>query len=1774
MIASLEVTDPENETTNPNRSMQTIRTTCRAFLLTVSAILIASPKTFAASGTWTQATSGGLWSDTTNWSGGIVADGSGSSGIFNTIDLVADNTVHMDAAHALTSLTFGDTDTSTAANWTLDNNGTAGNILTLAGTTPSITVGALGAGKAVEISAVLAGSTAWTKLGAGPLTLSGANTFTGNWAVNAGTLNYNGSLTGGTQLTVNGSGANSIVNIGSGASIAFNNANILDGNNATAGTAGAVFQSGGTVTGVNQLQLGAVTGGSYGYYNLTGSAALTIAELDCGGFNGAPTGVFDIAGGTLTDNNWLIIARGSGGSSLLNLTGGTVNFAGTTANRLLMNFNANASQSAVINVANANFNALNATAGVLNMMNNGSAGQLGAVNLLSGGVMQVQGVRAGNTTGTSHFNFNGGKLKASTANANFLDGSVSLANVYSGGTIDNNGVAITISKALTTPAGNGLNGSVTLNNGGSGYIGAPAVTFSGGGGSGATAYATVSGGAVTGVVITSPGVNYSSTPTLVFTGGGGTGASATAPAPTANTSGGMTFQGSGTTILNGANTYGGDTTISSGTAVLTTANTYGGNTLINGGTLKLGSALLHLSFDNVSGSTVVNDGSGGPALNGILNGTATIVSGGMFGNCLNISGANAAAASCRVASSVVPLNVGAGNSWTVAMWIKSSTAGGCYAYQGDGAWASGNSTFYMNQGNGTLNASSTKAGGVRNSQGWEKGTADINNGQWHHVVMTCNGTTKTQYVDGNVDSLTVNAWNGNGTGGQFWIGGSADTGDGTANLNGQIDEVYVFKRALSQAEVQSLYNNNNNSVSETILPPNTAVVVAAGATLDVSATSFSMAGNQSLMGSGTVAGAVTTVSTSKIYAGTDGAVGTLSFSNNLTMASGSTFNLDVSTSAASGNDSVVVSGALALNATTFNVKALSGASDLDATADYVLVTAGSISGDPNAAVSWVGTAPGNAANFTVVKNGNAVVLHYSAANPPIITSATASPTTLTHGQSALITAAVTPGDAALSSVTVSGTALTGTVTLVSDGAGHFTNTATISPGASLGSQTLAVQATDANLLVALSNITVTVSAQNEVWNGGGSDNKWTTGGNWTSGLQPGTGDRVSFDGSAQLINDLDASLGVASLTFNSGAGSFTVTNAANTLTLTGGLTNNSANIQTLDVPVALNGSQTINASSGGITISQAVSGSGNDLTKIGPGTLTLSGVNTYSGATIISNGLLTIGGAGQLGDGNYSGNITVHGSLNIGSSASQTWSGIISGTGSLTNSGAGTLTLNGANNYSGGTTISAGTIVSGNNSAFGTGTITANGGALRGSVTTTNNIVVNNATTFDVAGGNWNLSGNISGSGAINRGTSATLTLYLAGDNSGYAGTFTSPNNGNAVIRFTSASAGSAGASWVFNQPNAGRTTLEFIGAGTISFGSLTGSGPLQSGNNNGTKTISAGALGLNDIYSGVIANGSSTVALNKVGAGIMTLSGANTYTGNTTISNGVLALSGSGSIANSLNISVATNASFDVSAVTGGSYSLNGSGTLSLNVAKTGSTLTQGHVTATSLTAGGTLNITASGDALADGDTFTLFNVQPSGTFATTNLPAIPSGGTNWWTANNYRTLTYNVWPTATGATVTHPKGVSVKISVASLVSGATNGKALLVTGTPTVSGATFQRIGAFMLYTPGPGDANDSFTYTVNDGRGGSVSATLNVQIDSASAIGQTSPRLEVHGGQTSVKFYGVPGCAYVVERSLDLGSWTPISTNSVTTGNLEISIMDNPGADSAYYRLKLQN
>ena len=137
---------------------------------------------------------GGVWSTSTNWFGRSVADGWGRTADFSTLDITSNLVVHLDSVRTNGSFIFGDTVTNTAYGWTVDNNGSAGNVLTLAGDIPTITVNALGGAADVKLSAVIAGTNGLTKAGAGPLTLSGVNTYTGGTVINGGKLTVTSDL--------------------------------------------------------------------------------------------------------------------------------------------------------------------------------------------------------------------------------------------------------------------------------------------------------------------------------------------------------------------------------------------------------------------------------------------------------------------------------------------------------------------------------------------------------------------------------------------------------------------------------------------------------------------------------------------------------------------------------------------------------------------------------------------------------------------------------------------------------------------------------------------------------------------------------------------------------------------------------------------------------------------------------------------------------------------------------------------------------------------------------------------------------------------------------------------------------------------------------------------------------------------------------------------------------------------------------------------------------------------------------------------------------------------------------------------------------------------------------------------------------------------------------------------------------------------------------------------------------------------------------------------
>ncbi len=108
----------------------------------------------------------------------------------------------------------------------------------------------------------------------------------------------------------------------------------------------------------------------------------------------------------------------------------------------------------------------------------------------------------------------GGGGTGATATATISGGQVI------GYTLTNAGKDYTSVPTAALTGGIGLNTVTLSNTGGTGYTTAPVVSFTGGGGSGAAATATISAGKVTAFTITSFGTNYTSAPAVVLTGGG------------------------------------------------------------------------------------------------------------------------------------------------------------------------------------------------------------------------------------------------------------------------------------------------------------------------------------------------------------------------------------------------------------------------------------------------------------------------------------------------------------------------------------------------------------------------------------------------------------------------------------------------------------------------------------------------------------------------------------------------------------------------------------------------------------------------------------------------------------------------------------------------------------------------------------------------------------------------------------------------------------------------------------------------------------------------------------------------------------------------------------------------------------------------------------------------------------------------------------------------------------------------------------------------------
>jgi autotransporter-associated beta strand protein len=600
-------------------------------LLTSASVLLAS-HAFAGDGTWINTTSGGLWSATTNWADtnadtiGDIADGSGSTANFNTLDITADNTVHLDGPHTLTNLIFGDTTTTSAASWILDNNGNTANILTLAGTTPTITVNALGTGKSATISAQIDGTAGVTVAGAGPLVLSGANTFTGGF-----------NLTGSGLVTISGSMAAQTWTVAGTAAdkgILLSNANALASGSTVNVTANTSFPTG-IMVGDN------ITTGSGSTINLAIGAG-NKASLGVG-TSATQAATINVTSGTSTS----LLALEVGNSSTIsgNIALGAVNFGirndlgGTTG---MTKASGTTTLSGVISGTGA-LNAFNGFTGTLVLSNANSfsggvtVSNAATVSVSSIGLSGANGNLGTNGTiklGSNASNTSTGILKY-TGTGDTTDRVINLTGQGAGATIDQSGTGL-----LKFSSANGINpalGSKTLtlqgSTAGTGEFAGAIVDNSTTGSTGLAAtftatpttsvtLASVDGIAV-GASISGTGIAAGTTITAINTATKVVTLSANTTAASAGVGTSYTVtgvknitsvakSGTGAWTLSGTNTYTGGTTVNAGTLAVASGSALGTGTLtLATGTALTSSGTQPVTINNaisVSGTSTFNFG--------------------------------------------------------------------------------------------------------------------------------------------------------------------------------------------------------------------------------------------------------------------------------------------------------------------------------------------------------------------------------------------------------------------------------------------------------------------------------------------------------------------------------------------------------------------------------------------------------------------------------------------------------------------------------------------------------------------------------------------------------------------------------------------------------------------------------------------------------------------------------------------------------------------------------------------------------------------------------------------------------------------------------------------------------------------------------------------------------------------------------------------------------------------------------------------------------------
>ena len=668
------------------------------------------------------------------------------------------------------------------------------------------------------------------------------------------------------------------------------------------------------------------------------------------------------------------------------------------------------------------------------------------------------------------------------------------------------------------------------------------------------------------------------------------------------------------------------------------------------------------------------------------------------------------------------------------------------------------------------------------------------------------------------------------------------------------------------------------------------------------------------------------------------------------------------------------------------------------------------------------------------------------------------------------------------------------------------------------------------------------------------------------------------------------------------SGILSITNATGTKIFTGSVTINGGGAITETATAALSfGSDVTINTSGTLTENgNAVVGIAGNLTNNGTYTAS-TGTHTFSGAanTIGGSSTNTIPVATFSGTYTNSGTLTVATLLTI-TGVTLTNNGIINsstsltGTGTLSNSSSGTVNITGGScaittNTNAGTFAISGTATSGTAVAnfTNTGTINISGSGTITGITNNAAGIVNHSgsstiTSFNNATATSTL--NISTTPTVP--TFSTLTATFAGNTVNYNGagnqTVKSTSYSNLIISgsgiktlaaATSVASGAltvkAGTTFALSTYSLGATTAPtsvVLEIGTTG-SAITGSGTLHLGGNvtvnyitgnsgatiscpinlDGTRTFSVaddGTAATDLTLSGVVANGSGTNGISKTDVGTMNLSGANTYSGPTSINAGTLDLGSTTALGTSSGTTVSSGAVLDLNGITLSSVrplTLNGTGLTASpagaltntggNASYSGA-ITLGSASTITATTSGTL--TCSGTVGTGAYALTLDGVTgSSGTMsgAISTPTSVTKNGAGTWTLSGTNTYTGNT----TVASGTLKLGASTtSLGTGAGITSVTSGAGLDLNG--------FTLSNAEQLTLNGTGISSGGALIN-----GSATAATYNgaITLGSASSIGTTGNitlgSAGITGGQDLTK---------VGAATLSLGSGT------ATLGGLTIS------------------